>query len=161
MKIIKFKLFNVPEKVFKVIAVPYDENYGYRAFQKKQHEKGHRQIIINTELMIRLIDIFVNSYRLKIVNLKMMEADAELENEIKHLIDSNNANSANLLIKYLSVLAECSSIDIEYLGLGGRISNKVAVSFFIQSNGILGVNEEAKKEMLTLIEKTTREYFSV
>lgn len=158
MKIIKFKLFNVPEKVFKVVAVPYDENYGYRAFQKKQHEKGNRQIIINTELMIRLIDIFVNSYRLKIVNLKMMEADAELENEIKHLINSNNAN---LLIKYLSVLAECSSIDIEYLKLGGRISNKVAVSFFIQSNGILGVNEEAKKEMLTLIEKTTREYFSV
>lgn len=142
----KAKLFWKLDDTFKVIfCVPFDDDLEYYVFLKQCHNDGYRQIIITSALMIELVEHFVMEIGLSIFDIEFMEEDQDLQSEVKDLIDKVSKNKAFLgkLITRLNFLSEKSSIDIKRIYIKGRSSENVAINFYLQSNGLIGINNES------------------
>ena len=95
--------------------------------------------------MISIIKQFVLSDELSIYDIHLSEDDDDMQNEINNLLRLVESNPLHFiaLIDRLSFLAESSSIDIQRIKLHGYTPNGHPVDFFIQSNGLIGINEDA------------------
>ena len=158
----KAKLFWKNENDRKIInSVFYDDNIEYYTFLQKYKSKGYRQVIITTEIMIQLLRIFVIKKGFVIYKIEFAKEDCELENEIKNLLRNIENNPAcfgfGYLINNIKFLSEQSSIDIRRVYIKGKYNGKFAPNFYIQSNGILGINAELyddlSNEISTLVER--------
>lgn len=126
-----------------ITCMPIDESIEYYSFLKECHGKGFRQVIVTSEIMIKIINYFVLKEAYKIYNIEFMESDDSLDAEIESLLDiisKFNSNYLNLLLEKIYYLSENSSIDIKRIYFKGRNSKNEAVNFYIQSNGILGID---------------------
>lgn len=140
MRFDKGKLFFDKEEIR---CIPYDESaVDYYAFLKEARTKGYRQVIVTSEVMLDFIMFIYSEKRQKTYKIELMEEDDELETEIKELLRKvdDNPYSISLLIEKLRFLAEKSSIDIKRVYIKG-IYQDGAENYFIQSNGIIGVDE--------------------
>lgn len=141
------------------IALPLDEKVEYYCLLKKYREEGFRQIIITSEIMIKLIEYFVLNKKYKNYEIELMEPDKDLSNEINSIIKKVDEEQIYFseLIKILNFISEKSSIEIKKICFKGRDADGKAIRFYIQSNGITGVNEEKlsfiSDEILNLIQK--------
>ncbi|WP_311146576.1 hypothetical protein [Stomatobaculum longum] len=156
----KYKLFWKVGDVNKhVVCQKYSDDEEYYSFLKKQYDIGYRQIIISSEVMIQLIKEFVMNFGLRVYRIEFMEADSSLTNEIEVLLDHMKEYPILFvtLLEKLNFLAETTSIDIGRIYTSGKSKNNSALNMFVQSNGIIGINDDAEDELLqrtcTLIER--------
>lgn len=140
----KAKLFWKANNISKdIFCIPYDDNVEYYAFLKQYHSDGYRQIIITSEIMVGLIEHFVLEKGISIYNIEFLEDDKNLIDEIDNLLTIVSGNKAFLgkLISKLNFLAEKSSIDIQRIYFKGRSSDGIAINFYLQSNGLIGIDK--------------------
>lgn len=146
MKFEKAKLFLKKENSEEIIeSVLYDDNVEYYTFLRECKAKGYSQVIVTTEIMMRILREFVIKKGFLVYRIEFAEEDCELENEIKNLlknIETNPAYFADLLDK-IKFLSEQSSIDIRKVYIKEKYNEEFAPNFYIQSNGIFGVNTES------------------
>ena len=78
-----WKINSLSKKIF---CVPFSDSMEYYTFLKQQHNDGYRQIIITSEIMIRLLEHFVLKERLSVYNIQFAEDDEDLASEISALL---------------------------------------------------------------------------
>ena len=123
--------------------LPYDERVmDYYAFLKESRAKGYRQVIVTSEVMLDYITFIYSEKQQKVYKIEFMEEDDELDTEIEELLSKINDNPyiITLLIEKLRFLSEKSSIDIKRVYIK-EIHQDITVNYFIQANGIIGVDE--------------------
>ena len=113
----------------KITCLAMDDSVEYYDFLKKCHINGFRQIIITSEIMIKFIDYFVLDFNYEIYSIEFMEDDKDLSEEINALLNMTSIRAA-----YLSKLKE-------QLLFKGRDAQGRALNFYLQSNGIFGIND--------------------
>lgn len=142
----KAKLFwKVDSDVRKIHCISYDDNTEYYTFLRKCNEDGYKQVIISSEIMIQLIREACLGKGYKITKIEFVEEDAELEEEIQVILQLMGENSAYFsdLVDKLKFLAERSSIDIKRVYIKGSYTQDYSDFYFLQSNGIIGINKES------------------
>lgn len=155
-----FKLFQ--DKNNEIIVVEYSEidQRNYFKFVKTQFEKGLRQIIITSELMLELLKIFFIDYNFKIIDICFAEEDEELNGEIVKILEKVEKDRGYFvkLLEKLECIADNSSIDIENIELKStkKIDEKY-LTFFIRVNGILSLEDSTKDFLLKIIIKLLEE----
>lgn len=151
MKYKKFKLFLNQDSAVK--CQYYDEIIGYYNFLKQNYLQGCRQIIITSDMMIRLIMYFVFERDYQVFDINLKDDDNE---ELLDLIGDDPKKLVEFLVK-LNNISEKSAIEIQKSYFKGR-TNGAAVNFFIQSNGILGVNEHSSDTITREISEVVERY---
>lgn len=131
---------------------------------REQHQKGYRQIIVNSEMMIKLLKVLTSDYSLSIVNIEFMEDNIELNNQISYLVDGVNdkkQGAINALIAQLSLISEESSIDIKSIEIKQTLRQNIKNPLYlkIQSNGIISTNNENSGFLSTVVVKEIEDYF--
>lgn len=139
--------------------VPYssDSDHDYYEFLKRKRSEGFNQVIISSEIMKEIIEHFYFNMNLSISSIELMEDDNEIQIEIKRLLDLMEKDRAyySKLSDCLDFLQEKSSIDIKRVTFRNKFEH---YQFFIQVNGILGIDEGAysqvNKEICHLLERS-------
>ena len=144
VRYVKGKLFRkIDTFPQKITCLAMDDSVEYYDFLKKCHINGFRQIIITSEIMIKFIDYFVLDFNYKIYSIEFMEDDKDLSEEINALLNMTSIRAAYLskLKEQLLFLSEKSSIEIQRIYFKGRDAQGRALNFYLQSNGIFGIND--------------------
>lgn len=160
----KAKLFWKNEAAKEIIdCVLYDDGTEYYTFLRKCKAEGYRQVIITAEIMLQVIRSEVIEKGLHVYKIEFAEEDHELEEEVQNLlclIEEKPAYFGDLLAK-IKFLSEHSSIDIRRVYIKGKYNGEYSPNFYLQSNGILGINNESfddlSKEISTLVAGYLRE----
>lgn len=150
MKYEKIKLFKNSEK--QIVSLPYDDDADYYAFLRECRAAGYSQIIISSEMMIRIIKHACLEKHYTVYRIEFIEQDSDLENEIKNILKNieGNAGYLSVLLEKLNFLAEKSSIDLKRVYIKEKyVSGKVPDNFFVQTNGIVGINKESMDLVLS------------
>ena len=137
-----WKLGETPNKVYCIRWEEQDTEY--YSFLKQKKQDGYRQVIISSEIFMSFLRFAVGEKGYSLLGIEFMEEDTDFNSEIDVLISMLQTNPACFapLMDKLQVVAEKSSIEIKRVSFKSRI-NGMAVQFFIQSNGLIGVNAEA------------------
>lgn len=127
----------------KIVCIDYDDSEDYYSFIKKNHEKGFIQVIITSQIMIQIIEELVFKRDFSVSNMEFMEEDDSYNKDIKSLIVNNKdiKKYHNFIIRELEFLSEKTSIEIKRISFK-KMEGDIPIMFYIQSNGILGVNRE-------------------
>lgn len=112
----KYKIFSkVQNDEKEIFCINYnDKEERYYPFIKRCYNNGYTQIIITSEIMIKIIEKFVFDKKYIVSELEFMEDD-DFNKDIKLQI-VNNRNiyrEHNFIIKELEFLAEKTSIEIK------------------------------------------------
>lgn len=162
MQLQKAKFFwHVCDGHKEVCYIPFDDNNEYYDFLKEYHDKGYRQIIITSELMANLMKFFVQEKNFSVYQIELMEDDEELDTELNDILQKMEMNRAyfDKLLSKIHFLSEQSSIDINRIYFKGRVQ-RIAVRFFIQANGIIGITHQSYNDIANQIKKyLARELF--
>lgn len=154
MKFQKAKLFWKMDSTTKHIqCVLYDDNVEYYTFLRKCRDEGYRQVIITAEIMIQIIRYACLEKEHKIYKIEFVEDDSELESEINSILQAMTQKPAYLteLLDKLKFLSEKSSIDLKRIYIKGAYNDKFTDNYYIQSNGIIGINKESFNKVSTEI----------
>lgn len=111
----KAKLFRFKkDQNERITCISYDDNEEYYSFLREYRSKGYRQVIITTEIMIKIIETSVLNDNLFVYKIELAEEDEELEKEIDQLLTKTQHNSSYfaLLLEKIQFLSERSSIDL-------------------------------------------------
>ena len=146
MKLEKGKLFRSSTATLKrVCSRKWEESTTeYYSFIKSCKNEGYRQIIISSEIFIKLIEYFVIQLGFSIVKIEFMEDDDEFSKNISILILNMEKDRAfySDLQDQLRSISEKSSVEIKRVTFKRR-NISLAERCFIQSNGVIGVNQES------------------
>lgn len=148
----------------KIHCVSYDSSIDYYAFLRNCHDQGYKQVIISSEIMIQLIREACLGKGYKITKIEFDEEDAELEEEIQvilRLMDDRNPAYFCDLVDKLNFLAERSSIGIKRVYIRGLYAEDYIESYFLQSNGIIGINKESFSQISSYISTCIENVFNV
>ena len=155
----KAKLFWSNNDKNSIIAMPLDDNVDYYSFLRSCRNMGYRQIVVTSEVMMQIIRN-VYSQNMQITKIEFMEEDPELDQEISNLLRVINSKPVRLidLIEKLEFLSEKSSIELRRIYVKKPYSLEECVkNFYIQSNGIIGANNEffneITKRLSTIVER--------
>lgn len=120
----------------------YPPEVEYYSFVKGCADKGLRQVVITSEIMISLLKYYFITRRFEITEIEFMVDDEDLSASIKALLQKLNADRAywGELQKQLEFLNECASIDIKKICIKAS-SAENSFLMFIQVNGIFGISE--------------------
>jgi hypothetical protein len=156
----KAKLFWKKENMIECIcSVPYDETVEYYTFLRNCKEKGYRQVIVTSEIMLQIIRKACLEKSYIVYKIEFAEEDLDLEQDIQDLIQITAKNSAYFgdLVEKIKIFSEQSSIDLRRVYIKGAYEGSNTPRFFLQSNGILGTNKESyeslSKEISTIVER--------
>lgn len=154
----KAKLFWCNDDENNIIAIPLVDDSDYYSFLRSCHNKGYRQIVVTSEIMMQIIRN-VCSHDMRITKIEFMEEDPELDQEISNLLQVINNSPARLidLIEKLEFLSERSSIELKSIYVKQPYSPEERIkSFYIQSNGIIGVNPESFDSVINELSATVK-----
>lgn len=158
MRYVMGKVFYDTLGVMKCIS--YDNaNVEYYSFLRECRNNGLHQVIITSEMMIELIKTSYTDYGRKISKIEFMEEDFDADEQVNCLLKAIESNPYQLtkLLDYLMLIAEKSSVEIKRIYINGPYVDGKADSFFVQSNGIIGINRESydliSKEICTFTER--------
>lgn len=115
MKMKTGKLFYGIEKK-QVSVVEYDSSSGdYYALILEAQKKGCRQVILTSDIMIKIAEVFLTTESATITDIAFFVEDDNLQKEIAKLIELMRQNSAywGALKDKLKFLSEDDSIDIK------------------------------------------------
>lgn len=162
MDYVRTKLFwKVDSDVRKIHCISYDDNTEYYTFLRKCNEDGYKQVIISSEIMIQFIREACLGKGHKIMKIEFVKEEAALEKEIQvilQLMDRNSAYFSDLVDK-LKFLAEKSSIGIKRVYIRGLYAEDYIESYFLQSNGIIGINKESFSQISSSISRCIKKFF--
>lgn len=146
MKLEKGKLFwKSVESSPKVYCLRWDEqSTEYYSFLKERKNAGYRQVIISSEIFISFLKYAVVEEKYSLLKIEFMEEDNDFSETVETLIAQFDKNPAcfAILMDELRGVSEKSSIEIKKMSFKSRINN-LAAQFFIQSNGVIGINSES------------------
>ena len=109
--------------------------------------------------MIQIIKEAYLKNQYHVYKMEFVEEDDDLQQEINALLSLIEQNSGYLteLLDKLKFLSEKSSIDLKRIYVKGEDTESNPVVFFVQSNGIIGINSSAflsiSKELCGLVER--------
>lgn len=147
-------------KIFKgdsdsLIYVDYDpKNIEYFDLIETQKKQGLNQFIITSDIMIKIIRMFVVERQFSLVSIDFMNEDDDLIEKIEGLIEKIGQNSLFFadLLNELHFLSDEQSIDILKIKLKRRKESK-STQLKIQANGIFFIdNESFKSESKKLVD---------
>ena len=156
----KAKLFWDKSGKNEIVALRIDDDSDYNSLLRNCHNDGYRQVVITSEIMTQIIrHVYLDDNEI-VQKIEFIEDDPELDYEITVLLHAikNNLSRLDDLIHKLESLAEKSSIDLKriYVKKPYSIGEKL-ICFFVQTNGIVGVNSESfdtvVKELSTLVKE--------
>lgn len=142
-----------------IYCVPYDDNAEYYTFLRNCRDEGYRQVIITSEIMIEIIRQACLEKGYRVYKIEFVEEDLDLENEINVILRAMEKNPAYLseLLEKLKFLSEKSSIDLKRIYIKSLYTGDVYDDYFVQSNGIVGINKESftkiSTEIIALVER--------
>lgn len=128
----------------------------YYAKVKTITEKGYRQIIFTSSIMLALIEHFLLSHNSCIVDIEFTKEDEELS-VVKGLIGMTKTNKAywNVLKEKLELLSK-HDIDIKRIEM--RIADDTGYHVLMQVNGVVAVTDNAydtvTNEIVKIVERT-------
>lgn len=137
------KLFYGIEKK-QVSVVEYDSSSGdYYALILEAQKKGCRQVILTSDIMIKIAEAFLTTESATITDIAFFVEDDNLQKEIAKLIELMHQNSAywGALKDKLKFLSEDDSIDIKKISLQGKNDGGFLISLFV--NGVISISESA------------------
>lgn len=144
-----FKLFQKKNEVF-AIKYTSEEQKNYFKFVKSQIEKKMKQVIVTSEIMLKIIEKYIREKDAKINLIKFAEEDLELEKEIKfYIIEIQNKKMEYLdkLMSKLECISNSSSIDIEEIEIIVKDNeNNRFIRIKIWVNGIIEIESKVNKE---------------
>ena len=158
----KAKLFRFKkDQNERITCISYDDNKEYYSFLREYRSKGYRQVIITTEIMIKIIETSVFNDNLYVYKIELAEEDEELEKEIDQLLTKTRHNSSYfaLLLEKIRFLSERSSIDLFRVYVKNQYQeNTSCLNFFLQSNGIIVIYSEHFENQSKKICEIVEEY---
>lgn len=130
-----------------------EDKIDYFSFLKEQRNLQYHQILISSETYISLLKYMIINKSFTLVKIKFMEEDVEYNEEISSILANMNSNPSYLiyLLDVLKPISEKSSIEIKSMYFKKRNSYGEAQQFYIQSNGVVGINCESFNEVSDLI----------
>ena len=111
--------------------------------------------------MIKIIETSVLNDNLFVYKIELAEEDEELEKEIDQLLTKTRHNSSYfaLLLEKIQFLSERSSIDLFRVYVKNQYQeNTSCLNFFLQSNGIIGIDSEHFENQSKKICEIVEEY---
>ncbi len=112
----------------------------YYLFIKQNKEKGRIQLIVNSNIMIFLLNYYFYERGGDVYDLKLVEEDEEFSSKIERFLDliRKEKDAFELFIEHLQFLKSDNSIDIQEFSV--RVPKDDGVTFIIiQSNGVIHI----------------------
>ena len=78
----------------KLIAVEYQPGDGYYSLVQREQQIGHNQVIITSNIMLRISEILLTQYAFDIASIEFMVEGEDFEDEIRALILALKDNKA-------------------------------------------------------------------
>ena len=140
MEMRKGKLFqNVETREIKVF--PYDGVENYYTFIKETQDKGFRQSIITSDIMISLSEFLLLYNKCAITFIDFFIEDEDLQSEIKPILEKMSKDRAYwaILKEKLEFLQKKESIEIKKVEFKEMTPQGAMISVFV--NGILSISD--------------------
>lgn len=140
MKFKQSKLFIDDKKEIATVSIKQSDNYYSNL--RKYVNKGYKQIIVPSDVMIKVLKIYFKEKVARILSIELLEEDSDYSIQLDKIINSIEANRDYFvdLIEELNYLAEKSTIEIKSVRFKYRIESR-PVDITISVNGILTYNE--------------------
>ena len=135
---------------------PYNSQQNYYDVVQNASKRGYQQSIFTSSVMISLIEEFLLQFNAVVTEIEFLVEDADLNQEIKKLLDKMKDNGAywEILKGRLSFLSRYDSIDIKKVNITGK--KDVGFLLSLQVNGLFCVSEDAYDLVSTEINKVLR-----
>lgn len=133
-------------------------NSNYYSYIKDKVNLGYSQFVITSEIMIKLIEILCIEKEYTLTKIELLHEDCEEENTISSLISSMEQEKLyfHKLIEELRFIKKQSSIDLKRLHFVGKIQEGRYFRFYIQVNGIYGIDDRYYGEITKDLIKTLK-----
>lgn len=133
----------IQSNIYNFRLVDYSANKNYTSFIKEEKVNGFRQVIINSEIMIKIITYAVQDKSVVLKNIILNDSvDKGFHEEINLKVKEIVGNPLALLelVKNLAWTSEDGSIDIEKIGFSYEVNNNYHTITII-CNGVLSGTE--------------------
>lgn len=131
---------------------PVPKNKEYYAFVKDKIKGDFSQIIISSDIMIKLLTFAFSKRKAKIVEIELLEDDPDYQSQLNTYISKANNNRDLFidLVDELKYLSDERTAELRLLQVKYRV-NEIPVVISITVNGLItySLNEESKKEIST------------
>ncbi|MDK0572454.1 hypothetical protein P6P35_00790 [Clostridium perfringens] len=150
------KIFrNIYDKRLEAVNIPSDIEY-YNFIQKKSLD-GLRQIIITSDLMLKIIKEYFLNNKAKIISFELMQDDEEFYINCKKNIEKMNCDRGYFQVffeqvKYL-YSKECIDIKSCRFKYRNENDNAIDITLYINGNLSIGKNDSTEFEVKMLLEK--------
>lgn len=128
-----------------IIVKEYDKaKDDYYRFIKEYNRLGLKQVIITSEIMIKLMEIYTINRKFNINKIDFIVEDSILNDEINMYLAKIREDRANLgyLLGHLKFLAQDDSIDIKSITLQGKAINIDKESrIIVRVNGLFSISD--------------------
>ena len=140
MKFLKGKLFQEVSSG-KVVSVRYQDSDNYYDLIRDAQQKGLRQIIITSNIMLSLCEHFLLDKDIEVVSIDFLIEDHELTESVDAMIRSLSSNRAYwaILRRHLEFLQKEDSIDIKTILFREKIDGEL---FSVYVNGIFEATDQ-------------------
>lgn len=155
------KIFRrVVKNIYSFKLVDYPSSESYSSLIKEQKKHGYRQVIINSEIMIKIILKALDNTKIVLKDIVLQDSvDSDYREEIQRKIKKCNDNS-NVLTELLTSLAWASeedSIDIDKIKFAYELNDEFHYITII-CNGVLS-GSEINRFYNDIIEAALKESF--
>ncbi|WP_282799283.1 hypothetical protein ABVR74_02880 [Lactococcus lactis subsp. lactis] len=137
MGIVQAKLFLNKEKL---VAIEIPEEKKYYSFIQEYIQKGYRQIIIPSDILVELLKyIFLKKENSKIIDIEFLEEDEKFQEEIDNLIHKTNNEDRGYfvsLLDHINYVAQDKTVEIKKVRFKYRVDGKL-IDISISINGLL------------------------
>lgn len=119
------------------------KNENYYSYIAKQKENGYRQILITTDQMIKILEMYANNYNAHIMGIDLFEADdLEYKRNIDECITALNKKLISFkdFIQQLEMINTENSVDIQSLEFNYKFNdNNFILKIYL--NGIIYISD--------------------
>ena len=145
-----------------IYAIAYDTDVEYCTYLRNMFSDGYKEIAITSEIMLNIIKTMCATKGYSIYEIEFDEEDEELNQEVDTLIKkvSSNPEYLTVLMDMLKSMSEEMSVNIKRIYMKGKYEEYNVPNFFIQSNGIVGINQECYEQILGIICDEVKRCFS-
>ncbi|WP_034538264.1 hypothetical protein [Carnobacterium inhibens] len=153
MELVQYKVFiNNKNSRLDIIKI-LEKDYYF--FVRSTMNNGYSQIIISSDIMLKVLRKFFIEKKAKIVTIDFFEEDNDYKNQLELLISSVNRDRDYFinLMDELSFLSEKQSVDIKSIRIKYRKNDK-PIDISLSVNGLvkIGGNDKVDEEIIFLNE---------
>lgn len=125
----------------KVICVEYDPDIdNYYSFVKSNHQKGYKQIMLTSEMMIDIVMYIIDNYNCKITDFEFIEDDEDFKQQLLDTIVPFSKSKMNVFVEKLDFLMQEYSLDIKTVNISGQIDGH-SMDVCMHMNGVMTIDK--------------------